>query len=180
MDELLVKSGILAFFISIIGTPFLIKLSRKKGFLAAIDHRSSHANETPNTGGVILGFAIILPLIIYSDYPGQDDFTFLISAFAVLMITGVIDDFSPIPVIFKFIGQFIPAIVIVLSFEEQELAIPFISQHVSLPFFFNYLFWIIFIVMSINAFNLIDGIDGLAISLGLAGGVFYLLQFVVN
>lgn len=178
MDFLLFKTGATAFLISVFFTPFLIKLSRKKGLLASVDHRSSHDNATPNTGGIILTFAILIPLIFYSDYPKQDDFSFLLSAFAVLLITGIIDDFNPIPVVFKLLGQFIPAIVIVLSINEQELVIPFFSQYLSLPYFFNYLFWIVFIVMSINAFNLIDGIDGLAISLGIAGGVFYFFKFM--
>ena len=177
MESFLIKPVVTAFLISVIFTPFLIKLSRKKGLMASVDHRSSHDDDIPNTGGIVLGFATLLPLILYSDYPKQEDFSFLLSAFAVLLITGVIDDFNPIPVAFKFLGQFIPAIVIVLSIEEQELVIPFLNQNLNIPYFFNYLFWIVFIVMSINAFNLIDGIDGLAISLGIAGGVFYLFKF---
>ena len=156
MNLLVIKAGLTAFIITVISTPFLIKLSRRKGFIASIDHRSSHEDSIPNTGGIILGFAILIPLIIFSNYPEQDDFSFLLSALAVLLITGIIDDFNPIPVTFKFLGQFIPAIVIVLSIDEQDLIIPFIGQYVELPHFFNYLFWIIFIVMSINAFNLID------------------------
>lgn len=178
MDISIYKSCITALAISIICTPILIKFSRKKGFYASIDHRSSHDASVPNTGGIILGFAVLVPLILFSDYPYQEDFSLLISAFAVLLITGIIDDFNPIPVAFKFLGQFIPAIVIVTSIDEQELIIPFINDIIQLPFIFNYLFWIFFIVMSINAFNLIDGIDGLAISLGIIGGLFYFLKFL--
>jgi UDP-GlcNAc:undecaprenyl-phosphate/decaprenyl-phosphate GlcNAc-1-phosphate transferase len=177
MEILYVKSGITALIITIVCTPFIIRLSHKKGFFASLNHRSSHDNAIPNTGGIILCFAIIAPLIVFSSYPQQSDFSLLLSAFAVLLITGVIDDFNPIPVAFKFLGQFIPAIVIVTSIDERELVIPFMEQF-SLPGVFNYLFWIIFIVMSINAFNLIDGIDGLAISLGIAGSVFYLIKFL--
>lgn len=178
MFDLFIKAGITAFIISIICTPFLIRISRKRGFYASKDHRSSHEDAIPNTGGIILCFAILIPLIAYSSYPDQEDYSLLLSAFAVLLITGIIDDFNPIPVVFKFLGQFIPAIVIVLSIDEQDLAIPFIDTLVNLPSFFNYLFWIVFIVMSINAFNLIDGIDGLAISLGIVGGLFYFFQFL--
>ncbi len=178
MEFLVFKAGFTAFIISIILTPFLIRLSRRKGFFASINHRSSHEESTPNTGGIILGFAILVPLLIFSNYPAQEEFSFLLSAFAVLLITGIIDDFNPIPVVFKFLGQFIPAIVIVMSIDERDLIIPFIGQFIELPHFFNYLFWIIFIVMSINAFNLIDGIDGLAISLGVVGGIFYFLKFI--
>lgn len=178
MDISIYKAGITALLISIICTPILIKASRKKGFYASISHRSSHDTSVPNTGGIILCFAVIVPLILFSDYPNQEDFSLLASAFAVLLITGIIDDFNPIPVSFKFLGQFIPAIVIVTAIDEQELVIPFLNDFIHLPYIFNYLFWIFFIIMSINAFNLIDGIDGLAIGLGIVGGSFYFLEFL--
>jgi len=125
-----------------------------------------------------LCFSVLIPIILYSDYPKQDNFSLLISAFAVLLITGIIDDFNPIPVAYKFLGQFIPAIVIVTAIEAQGLVIPFVNDYVQLPYFFNYLFWIIVVVMSINAFNLIDGIDGLAIGLGIIGSLFYFRNFI--
>ena len=178
MDISVYKSGVTALLISLTFTPILIRVSRKKGYYAAINHRSSHDSHIPNTGGIILCFAILLPLLFFSDYPYQEGFSLLISAFAVLLITGIIDDFNPIPVAFKFLGQFIPAIVIVTSINEHDLVIPFINNLVELPFVFNYLFWILFIVMSINAFNLIDGIDGLAIGLGIIGGLFYFFKFI--
>lgn len=177
MDILIIKSSISALVISIICTPILIVVSRKKGFYASINHRSSHDKSVPNTGGIILCFSVVVPLIIYSDYPKNDDFNLLISAFAVLLITGIIDDFNPIPVLYKFLGQFIPAIVIVTSIDEHDLIIPYLNDVAQIPLVFNYLFWIIFIVMNINAFNLIDGIDGLAIGLGIIGSSFYFFEF---
>ena len=178
MDIAIYKSGFTALAISISCTPILIKISRKKGFFAAINHRSSHDASVPNTGGIILCFAVLIPLVLFSGYPKQEDFSLIISAFAVLLITGIIDDFNPIPVTYKFLGQFIPAIVIVTSIEERGLVIPFLNDFVQLPYIFNYLFWIFFIVMSINAFNLIDGIDGLAIGMGILGGLFYFFKFL--
>ena len=179
MEIAVYNGAFLALAISLLFTPILLRISRKKGFYASITHRSSHDTSVPNTGGIILFFAVLIPLIAFSDYPNQEDFSLLISAFAVLLITGIIDDFNPIPVAFKFLGQFIPAIVIVTSIDEPDLVIPFVNDVIQLPYFFNYLFWILFIVMSINAFNLIDGIDGLAIGLGIIVGLFYFMQFYV-
>ncbi len=178
MDFLYIKSGVTAFLLSVLFTPFLIYLSKKKGFFASIDHRSSHSLEIPNTGGILLCFAVVIPLIIYSSYADHEEFNLILSAFAVLLITGIIDDFNPIPVFYKFIGQFVPAIVIVMAVDAQHLMIPYVSDYILVPSFFNYMFWIFFIIISINAFNLIDGIDGLAISLGIVGGVFYLIKFL--
>lgn len=177
MDTAVFKSALTAIFISILLTPFLISISRKKGFYASINDRSSHDSFVPNTGGIALCFSVLIPLIIYSDYPQKEDFSLLLSAFAVLLITGIIDDFNSIPVSFKFLGQFIPAIVIVTSMNEVDLMIPFIDELVRLPYVFNYLFWIVFVVMCINAFNLIDGIDGLAIGLGIIGSIMFFLLF---
>ena len=125
----------------------------------------------------MLGISVLLPFLFYSAYLNQENFSLLISAFMVLLITGIIDDFNPIPVAYKFLGQFIPAIVIVTSMDSQDLVIPFIGEFIRFPFFFNYLFWILFVVMAINAFNLIDGIDGLAIGLGIICGLFYFKGF---
>lgn len=176
MEFVLLKPAFFAFAFSVFFTPVLIWLSHKKGFFASTNDRSSHQDTVPNTGGIVLCFAVLLPLLFFSQYPSRDDFSALIAAFAVLLITGVIDDFNPLPVIYKFFGQFIPAIVIATSINESELIIPFV-ENLQLPFIFNYLFWIFFIVMVINAFNLIDGIDGLALSLGIVGGIFYFFNF---
>lgn len=177
MEPTIFASSAMALVISIVFTPILINISRKRGFYASINHRSSHDSSVPNTGGIILCFAVLLSLLFFSDYPTQNDFSLLISAMAVLLITGIIDDFNPIPVAFKFLGQFIPAIVIVTAVGADGLGIPFLGDIITLPVLFNYLFWIIFIVMCINAFNLIDGIDGLAIGLGIICSLFYFFKF---
>lgn len=177
MESSIFISSITALLISVALTPVLLRISKEKGFFASINHRSSHKSSVPNTGGIVLCFAVIIPLIGFSDYPKQENFSLLISAFAVLLITGIIDDFNPMPVAYKFLGQFIPAIVIVTSMDESALIIPFLYQYAAIPQIFNYIFWIIFIIMCINAFNLIDGIDGLAIGLGMIGGIFYFVKF---
>lgn len=178
MDISIYKSGITAIVITLICTPIFIYISKKKGFYALVNHRSSHDVSIPNTGGIVLCMAVLTSLILFSDYPNQEEFSLLISAFAILLITGIIDDFNPIPVAYKFLGQFIPAIVIVAFINEKELVIPFLHDIIQLPYIFNYLFWILFIVMTINAFNLIDGIDGLAIGLGIVGSLFYFIIYV--
>jgi UDP-N-acetylmuramyl pentapeptide phosphotransferase/UDP-N-acetylglucosamine-1-phosphate transferase len=146
--------------------------------MARPNHRTSHKDYVPNTGGIILCFAVLVPVVSYSTYIHDQNFNVLLSAFAVLLITGIIDDFNPIPVFYKFLGQFIPAIVIVSSFEPGDLLIPFVSIVVDLPAVFNYIFWILAIVLIMNAYNLIDGIDGLAIGLGIFASITFGIFFI--
>lgn len=83
MDISIIKASLTALLISIICTPIILKISQKKGFYASINHRSSHDSSVPNTGGIILCFAVLVPLLIYSKYASNENFSLLVSAFAV-------------------------------------------------------------------------------------------------
>ena len=168
---------VISFLISFIFTPFLISYSLKQGYTATINHRTSHVQAIPNTGGVMLFMAIVIPLLLFSDYRNTPNLELFMTAFVILLITGVIDDLNPLPAGFKFMGQFIPAIVIVTNLDPDSLAVPFLQNLFDVPNIFNQLFWIIAIVFIINAFNLIDGIDGLAISMGIFSSVVFAIFF---
>ena len=81
MDAVIYKVAVSAVTISVVFTPILLWISRKKGFYASINHRSSHDTFVPNTGGIILFIAVLFPLIVFSGYPKQEDFSLMISAF---------------------------------------------------------------------------------------------------
>jgi len=166
------------FLVSVVFTPLAIRISKKKGFIAKPNHRSSHINHVPNSGGIILLFAVLIPLFFFSDYFRSQDSTLLLSALMVLLLTGIIDDFNPIPVFYKFLGQFIPAIVIVSAFPAQDLTIPFIGLLFDIPPVINHIFWIVSIVTIMNAYNLIDGIDGLAIGMGIFSSMVFCFSFI--
>jgi UDP-N-acetylmuramyl pentapeptide phosphotransferase/UDP-N-acetylglucosamine-1-phosphate transferase len=178
LDEKIIYSLATSLLISILFTPFLIQWSRRKGLIAKPNHRTSHDDHVPNSGGIVLCFAVLIPLMFFSGYPRSDNFNLLLSAFAVLLITGIIDDFNPIPVFYKFLGQFIPAMVIVSLFTPSDLLIPFVSGWIHVPGIINYLFWIVVIVVIMNAYNLIDGLDGLAIGLGIFAGLVFGILFL--
>ncbi len=166
-----------AFFVPLLFTPLLISLSLKKGYTATINHRTSHMKAVPNTGGIMLFIAVAGPLWIFSDYQNMPKLELFMAAFVILLITGIIDDSNPLPAGFKFLGQFIPAIVIVTNLDPGNLVIPFLQNVFDVPILFSELFWIIVIVFIINAFNLIDGIDGLAIVLGIFSAMIFACLF---
>ncbi len=178
MQKEFLYAVLVGFLVSAVLTPVAVVLSRKKGFLARPNHRSSHIEQVPNSGGIILIIAVLIPLFLFSNYFQSQDFSLLISALIVLLITGIIDDFNPIPVFYKFIGQFIPAIVIVSSFSAADLTIPFLGALIDVPAIFNHIFWVIAIVSIMNAYNLIDGIDGLAVGLGIFSSLAFCWFFI--
>ncbi len=171
---------IISFLIAFLLSPLLWKFSNKRGYTAAPNHRSSHEEYVPNIGGIMLFFSISLPLIIFSDIRFTPNFILILIAFLSLFIVGVLDDLKNVSVKYKLIGQFIPAFLILLSLYHQNLIIPFIENSAEWPDLIKYLFWIIVIVGIVNAYNFIDGIDGLAISLGIIGGGYFGVYFYLN
>jgi len=167
-----------SFLISFLFIPLVWKFSTKKGLIAVPNHRSSHIEQVPNTGGILLFFSITIPLLIFSDLQINRNSTFIIISFLSLFMVGVLDDLINVTVRFKFFGQFVPAVFLILSLYNQELVLPFISWSHEIPGGVKFVFWIFAVVGIINAYNFIDGIDGLAIGMGSLSGLLFGVYFI--
>ena len=171
---------IISFVISFLLAPVLWAHSTRKGFTAIPNHRSSHDQFVPNTGGILLFFSITIPVVLFANIRITPSFIFILIAFFSLFGVGIMDDLKNVSVKFKLLGQFIPAIFIILSLYNQDLVIPFFQHSSSWPFFPKFIFWTIAVVAIINAYNFIDGIDGLAIGLGLLSGLLFGYYFYLS
>lgn len=169
-----------SFVISYWLTPKIASFSHKAKWHARPNHRSSHDNYIPNTGGILLFMSVLVPVFIFSRFNYADDATLLIVAFLVLFVTGVVDDLKSVNVISKFLGQFFPALLILLSLANQDIMVPFLKSSDALSINLRYGIWIFIIVGIINAYNLIDGIDGLALGLGIIAGSLFGIYFFIN
>ena len=162
-------SLLLSFFFA----PVLWSHSTKRGFTAKPNHRSSHDHFVPNTGGILLFFSITIPLLLFSDIRVTSNFIFIVIAFISLFVVGFLDDLRNVSVKVKLLGQFIPAIFLILSLYHHNLVVPYFISSTEWPELLKVAIWVIAIVGIINAYNFIDGIDGLAIGLGFVGGVLF-------
>ena len=162
---------LLAFFI---GQKILVKLyyfSSRRQLFDPVDDRKIHTGSIPRTGGmaflptqVFIFMSVILILrhfeVIYVDYFLLFQFMFLIMGLGILFITGIVDDLVGIFYKWKAAAQFIAALLLPasglwISHLDGLLGITFLPGWIGAPL------TIFVIVLIINAFNLIDGIDGL-------------------
>ncbi len=171
---------VLSFLISLLFTPLLRRLSLRYDLYAVPNHRSSHFQKIPNTGGVLLFFSIVVPVFVFSDVNSAQNFLLLALSYLVLFVVGVLDDVFNVSVKFKLLGQFLPAALILLSLATQNFILPFIPASVDYPVSVKFIFWLVAVVGIINAYNFIDGIDGLAIGLGILGGLLFGMYFYVH
>ena len=163
--------GVSSFFLSVILTPVCRDFFRKRGF---VDHpgdrRKIHKDPIARVGGVAIAFAYILAFVLLLMSPlrheliQDGDLPFILRiapAGLLIFATGLLDDLLNLKPWQKLIGQFLAAGwacwagVRVSAFAGHSM-----GMWLALPL------TILWLVACTNAFNFIDGIDGLAAGLG--------------
>lgn len=154
-----------AFVVTLFIIPVLIRFVNKYKLYDKPTERKEHRLPVPTLGGVAVmaGFAFsILLWFPFVANPGQVCFFF---SLAILFSMGIMDDLKDLPAKNKFIIQLALATLIALS-GNRIMSFNGILGIDDLPLVSQYFFTILIIVGVTNAFNLIDGIDGLAGGIG--------------
>ncbi len=162
--------------------PYVIKLAIKKRFLVEGGGRNAHEGFTPNVGGMAIFVGLLLSnqyLLFYffdsfQNFEISSDFENHIKAYIiitggsiVMFIMGIIDDISELSSYFRFFIQLLVSFLIVFVGDLRIDNFYGILGLQQLPEIFSIIFSISVIIFIINSFNLTDGLDGLAASLGL-------------
>lgn len=147
------------FLFTVLFIPIVGKIATHIGALDIPNERKVHKKPIPRLGGLGIYFGFLLGYILFGKESLQMN-SILIGSF-IIIITGVIDDISPIPAKYKFLGQLAGAAVVPLygGIVLQDISAFGIYINfgvLSIPV------TILFIVSVINCINLIDGLDGLA------------------
>ncbi len=153
-------------FLSVISFLILLYLYRKLSYkLNLIDrpnYRKRHIGEIPLIGGLVIYTNILIFSFLYNiDY----HLNVILITSSILIILGAIDDANDIGVTFRLIAQLMCCLIIIGS----GLAINNIGNYMFLPKInigiLSVLFTVFCVIGLTNAFNFIDGIDGLCSSL---------------
>ncbi len=166
-----------AFVTSVMATLMVRALARRWGVLDHPDtDRKVHTRAVPRLGGVAIYLAFFAPflgiLIFNHTISGQLFQYHLKEAIALFMAStlvlgvGIVDDVRGLKARYKLLVQlFACSILIVAGYRIMSVSNPFGNTPIVLGFLFLpvTLFWL---MGSTNAFNLIDGLDGLAAGVG--------------
>ncbi len=156
MNEILYfLSFMLAFLLAIYGTPVTKKVAHMYNLLDVPDNRlKKQKKPIPYMGGVIVYFAFISPVGLL--FPLSRQLLGILFASSILLIVGLFDDLKALTPGIKFLFQIVATFILLKSGIYTELSF--------LPEWANYLFSFFWILSIINAFNIIDILDGLATS----------------
>ncbi len=174
-----------AFWLSILMYPAIIHLLRSKNIMDEPGSRSSHVEKIPTLGGVGLFIAFSISIMIISSISGliQPEFgnlLILLAAITILFFLGVKDDLIGLSPKKKFIGQTIAVILVVLISDIRIHSFGGLFGIEELPYIISVLLSTVVFIFMVNAFNLIDGIDGLAGSIAIIASATFSVFFFMN
>jgi UDP-GlcNAc:undecaprenyl-phosphate/decaprenyl-phosphate GlcNAc-1-phosphate transferase len=163
---------IFSFLLSIYLVPIIILAAKKIGFMDAPDGRLKQQREPiPYLGGL----AVFIPFITTLGlcYPFENQMLWLLLGTTLLLFVGLVDDLKVLKPSQKFFGQFIAALCFLKG--EFSLKTLFFSS-------VSNIIWSVFWMLSIiNAFNLVDVMDGLCATLALTSACgFAVMAFVTG
>lgn len=163
------KIGLIGFFTAFVFTaiviPPFINWFKNKGIMDMPGNRKEHVLPIPTMGGIALVGGMLMSLFLWFPFSGNViELCFLFSILN-LFALGILDDLKDVPARYKFMIQIALAIMIALS-GVRITSFGGLFGIDELPLSAQYIFTVLMIVGVTNAFNLIDGIDGLAGGLG--------------
>jgi UDP-GlcNAc:undecaprenyl-phosphate GlcNAc-1-phosphate transferase len=177
----LIGAPLISLLLVLILTPLFRKIAVKINFVDKPNNRKAHFTPIPLVGGftVFVSSAIVLSFSIHGNDEFKQIIPIIIGAF-VLLIMGLIDDKINLKAIFKLIIQLLVSYYIYLCGIKVDtlFGILWIEE---LPEIIKLLLTVIIITGTVNAFNLSDGIDGLAGGLAIIGfTAFSIIAIILN
>ena len=134
-----------------------------------VNQRSSHTGKATRSGGISI-FLTLFIVSVFHYFKGIELFDYsLFIPLGILVLLGLYDDLYLVDFKIKFLMQ----IIVAKIFIDQGFVITSILGFVEIPWVLAQIITVIFFVTLVNAYNFIDGIDGLAISETLKNLLFF-------
>jgi len=156
-----------SFIITFLAIPSIIKLAEIKHLFDEPGERKEHKTRVPTLGGVAIFAGMIFSLTFWSTQKEIVELQYIISSIIILFFIGLKDDLFNLVAYKKLVGQLAAAFILVHWAGIRITSFFGIFGIHELDFFSSYFFSIFTMVVITNSFNLVDGIDALAGSLGI-------------
>ncbi|MFA6126219.1 MAG: MraY family glycosyltransferase [Bacteroidales bacterium] len=153
---------------SFIAIPVIVRICKVKGLTDKPNDRTSHNGSIPSLGGVaifsgvLLGSALLMP----TDHL-DDPFRYIIASTFVLFLVGQKDDILGISWKKKLMAEICASLILIVLGNIRFTSLFGLAGIHEIPPIASLILTLVIFVGIINAFNLIDGIDGLASGTGI-------------
>jgi UDP-N-acetylmuramyl pentapeptide phosphotransferase/UDP-N-acetylglucosamine-1-phosphate transferase len=166
LDVLLTTA--VSFIISFLAIPVVLQIADQKKLFDVPDERKVHTHPVASLGGVgIFGGFLLASLLSIQGGHLYPEFQYFFAAALVIFFLGLKDDLVVLSASKKFVGQMVAASILIHLGHIRLDSMHGLFGFEQLPEGFALALSYLTIIVVINSFNLIDGVDGLAGSLGM-------------
>ncbi|MEO1436367.1 MAG: MraY family glycosyltransferase [Bacteroidota bacterium] len=158
-------AGMLAFGVTYTLIPSIMKISRMKRLLDTADERKWHKDPTPTMGGIAIFFGIAVALLLFLGDSALMEVKNVLAMGLLLTLVGIKDDLIGVAPSWRLMVQAVIATVLFFSGVYLDSFYGIFGLY-EIPILFGWLLNMLIITTVINAYNLIDGINGLSGGLG--------------
>lgn len=174
-----IMATIFSWGVAALTVPAVSNIAIAKGLVDKPNDRSSHERPTPTLGGIAIFASVLLGLTFWGSITPENGMQYVIGALTIVFFVGLKDDVMLIDPYKKLFAQIIAGLVLAMGADLRIESFYGIMGIEELPYLVSVGFTIFVYIVVTNAYNLIDGIDGLASGLGalaaLVFGTWFLL-----
>ncbi len=173
MKELILPI-ITSFIIVLLATPSFIKIAiHKRLFDEPSEARKIHTKITPSMGGLMIFAGTVFSFLLWLPVNEMGIIKYLIPSLLIMFFVGMKDDIIGTAPVKKLAAHLFVAFIMVLMANVKLTSLHGLFGVREIPEWAGIMLSVFTFIVIINAFNLIDGVDGLAGGVGvIAAGVF--------
>jgi UDP-N-acetylmuramyl pentapeptide phosphotransferase/UDP-N-acetylglucosamine-1-phosphate transferase len=189
--EIIAIAFITSFLVVLISTPSLIKVAKLKHLVdEPKEERKHHRTSIPTIGGIIIFAATLFSVALWipSDSLGYradierlirsySEFKYITAALLILFFIGIKDDIIGTAPVKKLVGHILVAFILVMMADVRITSMYGLFGLGVMPHWMSVGLSVFTYIVIVNAFNLIDGVDGLAGGVGLLCAIFFGIWF---
>ncbi|MFT5848350.1 MAG: UDP-N-acetylmuramyl pentapeptide phosphotransferase/UDP-N-acetylglucosamine-1-phosphate transferase [Psychroserpens sp.] len=168
---------LLAFLIAFYTFPTILYVANRKHLMDEPDSRSLHSKRTPTLGGIGIFFSLVVVMTIIGAMLNTKVLLLVMGGITILFFLGLKDDLTVLSPKSKFLGQIFAALLLIVFTDTRIIGLSNIFDIDVLPYWISIFFTLFVYILVINAYNLIDGVDGLAGSVAMLISVVYTVLF---
>lgn len=177
----LIAAFLLAFYIAYQTFPTILYVAKEKHLLDEPDSRSVHSDKTPTLGGIGIFVGLIVVMTIVGAFLNTKVLLLVMGGLTILFFLGLKDDLTVLSPNKKFMGQLLAAGLLIVFTDTRIIGFSKILDIDILPYWISIGFTLFVYILIINAYNLIDGVDGLAGTIAFSvSGIFVYLFVSAN
>lgn len=176
----LISAFIIGLVLVYVSIPVIVRISKEKHLYDEPNERRLHKVVVPNLGGIAIFIGISIATLLSLHHLEFIEFRYIQASLIILFFIGIKDDILIISARKKFIAQVLCALILIIPGGIRFTNLHGILGLNEINYFLSVAITLLAIVAIINATNLVDGIDGLAASIGIFSSIIFGIKFLIT